>query len=60
MPVINRIAGFSEEMAEWRQHMHRNPELGLECHKKRPSLSSTNSKSLGSRIFTLGLPHPVL
>ena len=33
MPVINRIAGFSEEMAAWRQHFHRNPEHGLECHK---------------------------
>ena len=31
MPLINRIAGFSQEMAEWRQHLHRNPELGLEC-----------------------------
>ena len=33
MPLINRIAGFSEEMAQWRQHIHRNPELGLECHQ---------------------------
>ena len=33
MPIINRIAGFSEEMAEWRQHLHRNPELGLHCYK---------------------------
>lgn len=33
MPVINRIAGFREEMTQWRQHMHRNPEVGLECHE---------------------------
>ena len=33
MPVINRIAGFAEEMAAWRQHFHRNPEHGLECHE---------------------------
>jgi hippurate hydrolase len=33
MPLITRIAGFSEEMAKWRQHMHRHPELGLECHQ---------------------------
>ena len=32
MPVLNRIAGFAEEMAGWRRHIHRHPELGLECH----------------------------
>lgn len=33
MPVVNRIADMSEEIAEWRQHLHTIPELGLECHK---------------------------
>ncbi|MGC6528087.1 MAG: M20 aminoacylase family protein [Paracoccaceae bacterium] len=33
MPVINRIAGFQEEMTQWRQYLHRHPELGLDCHK---------------------------
>ncbi len=33
MPVINRIAGYAEDMLEWRRWMHRNPELGFECHK---------------------------
>ncbi|NRA98819.1 MAG: amidohydrolase [Rhodobacteraceae bacterium] len=33
MPVINRIAEFGPQMAEWRQWMHRNPELGFELHK---------------------------
>ena len=33
MAVINRIAGFAEEMAGWRRHLHMNPELGLECHQ---------------------------
>lgn len=27
MPVINRIAEFHEDMKEWRQHLHANPEL---------------------------------
>ena len=27
MPVLNRIAGFADEMAEWRQWLHRTPEL---------------------------------
>ncbi|RKT30366.1 hippurate hydrolase [Roseovarius halotolerans] len=33
MAVINRIAGFAEEMAGWRRHLHAHPELGLECHE---------------------------
>ncbi len=33
MAVINRIVGFAEEMAGWRQHLHRHPELSLECHQ---------------------------
>ena len=33
MPVLNRIAAYAEEMAEWRQWMHRNPELGFELPK---------------------------
>ena len=27
MPVINRVAEFQREIAEWRQDFHRNPEL---------------------------------
>ena len=30
MPVLNRIADFAPEMAEWRQDLHRHPELGFE------------------------------
>ncbi len=33
MAVVNRIAGFAEEMAGWRHHIHQNPELGLDCHE---------------------------
>lgn len=33
MPVLNRIAGYSEDMKEWRRWLHRHPELGLECHE---------------------------
>ena len=31
MPVVNRIAALGEEMTEWRQHLHRIPELGFDC-----------------------------
>lgn len=33
MAIVNRIAGFAEDMAAWRQHLHTIPELGRECHK---------------------------
>lgn len=33
MAVINRIAGFAEEMTGWRRHLHAHPELGFECHR---------------------------
>ncbi|KAA0914696.1 amidohydrolase [Aquicoccus porphyridii] len=33
MAVINRIAGFADEMTAWRRHIHENPELGRECHQ---------------------------
>lgn len=31
MVVVNRIAGFADEMAGWRRHLHMYPELSLEC-----------------------------
>lgn len=31
MAVINRIAGFADDMTAWRRHLHQNPELGLDC-----------------------------
>ncbi|MEM7731501.1 MAG: M20 aminoacylase family protein [Pseudomonadota bacterium] len=33
MAVINRIAGFADEMAGWRRELHQRPELGLNCHE---------------------------
>lgn len=33
MPVINRIAGYAEEMRGWRHWLHRNPELGFDLPK---------------------------
>jgi amidohydrolase len=33
MPIINRVAEFSEEITGWRRHIHENPELGYEEHK---------------------------
>lgn len=33
MPVINRIAEFSDDMKTWRRHLHTMPELELECYE---------------------------
>lgn len=33
MPIINRIAEFHDDMKEWRQHIHANPELLFDCHE---------------------------
>ena len=30
MPVVNRISAFAEDMAAWRHHIHRRPELGFD------------------------------
>jgi hippurate hydrolase len=30
MPIINRIADFSEDLTEWRRDLHAHPELGFE------------------------------
>ena len=33
MPIINRIADFHAEMAEWRQQIHAHPETAFEEHR---------------------------
>ena len=32
MAVINRIAGFHDDLTAWRRHLHAHPELGFEEH----------------------------
>jgi len=33
MPVINRIAGYADDMKTWRRHLHMHPELQFDCHE---------------------------
>jgi amidohydrolase len=33
MPIINRIAEFSQDMTTWRRHLHTIPELSFACPK---------------------------
>jgi metal-dependent amidase/aminoacylase/carboxypeptidase family protein len=32
LPIINRVAGFEDEITGWRRHLHSKPELGYEEH----------------------------
>jgi amidohydrolase len=33
MPIYKSIASFKQDMAQWRQHLHMNPELSYQEHK---------------------------
>ena len=33
MAIVNRIAGYADEMTGWRRHLHTIPELGRACFK---------------------------
>ncbi|MDA7430591.1 M20 family metallopeptidase [Primorskyibacter aestuariivivens] len=33
MAVINRIAGYADDLTAWRRHLHMHPELALDCHE---------------------------
>jgi hippurate hydrolase len=33
MAVLNSIAAGADDMKAWRRHLHRHPELGLDCHQ---------------------------
>ena len=41
MPIINRIADFYNDMKEWRQDLHSDPELKFECYRTAAPLSRT-------------------
>ncbi len=33
MAILNSIAGFENDICEWRRHLHENPELGRDCYR---------------------------
>lgn len=33
MAIINRIGEFAHDMTAWRRHLHKHPELSLDCHE---------------------------
>jgi len=49
MAVINRIAGFAQEMAEWRHDIHAHPETAFEEHRT-ADVVATKLKSFGLEV----------
>jgi amidohydrolase len=54
MPVINRVAEFSEEIAEWRRHLHAHPELDFDVHET-AAFVADKLKSFGVDSITTGI-----
>jgi amidohydrolase len=54
MPIINRVAEFSEEIAGWRRHLHENPELGYE-EVKTSAFVQERLKSFGVDEIVTGM-----
>ena len=53
MPVLNRIAAFAPEMAEWRRWLHRHPELEFDLPQTaafRKMAAAFRGKDLSGRI----------
>ena len=46
MPVINRVAAIKDEVAQWRQDIHRNPELGYD-EKRTSGVVAEKLKAFG-------------
>lgn len=46
MAVINRIAGFADEMTGWRRYLHMHPELSLDCFQT-AAFVAENLRSFG-------------
>ena len=42
MPVLNSINQMLQEMTEWRQDLHKIPEIGLEEYETSKSVSYTH------------------
>lgn len=54
MPVVNRIAAFSEEIAEWRRDLHAHPELDYDVHRT-AGIVAEKLKSFGCDEVVTGI-----
>lgn len=56
MPVINRIAAMSDEIAGWRRDLHENPELLYDVHRT-AGIVADKLKSFGCDEVATGIGH---
>ncbi|WP_162894828.1 M20 aminoacylase family protein [Rhizobium terrae] len=54
MPVINRVAEMQDEIAEWRRHIHENPELLYDVHQTSAFVAG-KLKSFGVDVVETGI-----
>jgi hippurate hydrolase len=54
MPVINRVAEMQDEVAEWRRHLHENPELLYDVHHTAEFVAE-KLKAFGCDVVETGL-----
>jgi amidohydrolase len=54
MPVINRVAEMQEQVAEWRRHIHQNPELLYDVHET-SSFVAEKLRSFGCDVVETGV-----
>jgi metal-dependent amidase/aminoacylase/carboxypeptidase family protein len=49
MPIRNRFAELLPEITEWRQHLHRNPEILYEVHETAAFVAESCASSAWTR-----------
>ena len=54
MPVINRVAEMQDQVAEWRRHLHQNPELLYDVHETSKFVAE-KLRSFGCDIVETGI-----
>ena len=54
MPVLNRVAEMQDEVAEWRRHIHQNPEILYEVHETAKFVAE-KLKSFGCDVVEAGI-----
>src|SRR5947207_5149137 len=54
MPIVNRIAALSDEMAEWRHDFHEHPELLYDVHRT-AGIVADRLREFGCNEVTTGI-----
>ena len=54
MPVINRVAEMQDQVAEWRRHLHENPELLYDVHNT-SAFVADKLRSFGCDVVETGI-----